>query len=125
MKCVRDTFLAELQRKATNLEELDGRSHPRRRNFAESHAGLSQLSREDPKTSMELCAELSEVMVEVFVYESGPLLRLEGAEEGMGVLGAAGGAPVYEVVDGREELGALVLDVVRCEVCGEEFRGRG
>ena len=34
-------------------------------------------------------AELSEVMVDVFVHENGPLLRLERAKERMWVLGAA------------------------------------
>ena len=69
-------------------------------------------------------AELSQVVVDVFVHENGPLLWFERTEERMWVLGAAGCAPGDEAIDGPDKLGAFEFQVALCGVRREEL-GRG
>jgi hypothetical protein len=64
-------------------------------------------------------------MVDVFVHENGPLMRIERTKERMWVLGTASCARIGKAIDSSDELGALALEVALCEVRREEFRRGG
>ena len=61
-----------------------------------------------------LDAELSQMMVEMFVRQDGPLLWLEWTEERMRVAGAALRALTGEAVDCSDKPGALAYEVTLC-----------
>ena len=65
------------------------------------------------------------MMVDVFVHENGPLMRIERTKERMWVLGTASCARIGKAIDSSDELGALALEVALCEVRREEFRRGG
>ena len=65
------------------------------------------------------------MMVDVFVQENGPLMRIERTKERMWVLGTASCARIGKAIDSSDELGALALEVALCEVRREEFRRGG
>ena len=71
-----------------------------------------------------LDAELSQVMVDVFVHENRPLLWLERTKERMWVFRAAGRAGGGKAIDRFKELGAFMLEFAPRGVGREEF-GRG
>ena len=77
------------------------------------------------RPGIALDAELTQVMVQVFVHENRPLLRLERAEEGVWVGGAAGRADGDKAIDCLEEPGAFALEVRLGGVGQEEFRRGG
>ena len=87
-----------------------------------SHSDL-RLWRVRP--GLVLGAELSQVMVQVFVHENRPLLRLERAEEGVWAGGAAGRAVGDKAIDCLQEPSAFDLEVRLGGVGQEEFRRGG
>lgn len=72
-----------------------------------------------------LDAELSQVMVDVFVHENRPLLWFERTKERMWVFGAASCAGGEKAIDSSDELGASALEFALCGVRHEEFRRGG
>ena len=71
-----------------------------------------------------LDAELSQMVIDVFVHENGPLLRFERTKERVWVLGATRCAVGGEAVDRCDELSAFSLEVALCVVRGKELRRR-
>lgn len=65
---------------------------------------------------LSLDAELPQVMVNVFVHEDSPLLRLEWAEERVRVISAARGALTGKAVDCRDKPGAFALELTLCRI---------
>jgi hypothetical protein len=61
------------------------------------------------------------MMVDVFVHENGPLMRIERTKERMRVLGTASCARMGKAIDSSDELGALALEVALCEVRREAY----
>jgi hypothetical protein len=74
-----------------------------------------------PRMGTALATELTQMMVDVFVHEDGPLLRFERTKERVWVLGAACCAPGGEAIDSCDELGAFALEVALCGVRREEL----
>ena len=69
-----------------------------------------------------LDAELTQMMVDVFVHEDGPLLRFERTKERMWVLGAARCAFIGEAINRCDEIAAFSLEVALGVVRGKELR---
>ncbi len=70
-----------------------------------------------------LCAELAEMVVEVFVHQDCPLFGGEFAEEGVGMRGASGGARGHETIE--EFCEALAFGVEVWFAPDDEFPGCG
>ena len=64
-----------------------------------------------PLMGTALDAELTQMMVEVFAHEDGPLLRFERTKERVWVLRAACCALGCEAIDSCDELGAFALEI--------------
>lgn len=64
-------------------------------------------------------AELSQVMVEMFVHENGPLLRFKRTKERMWVSRGAGCALSDKAINCCHELDPFVFEVAPCGICRE------
>lgn len=68
-----------------------------------------------------LDAELSQVMVDVFVHQNRPLLRFERTKERMWMLRAPNCAGRRKAIDRLHQLGAFALEVALCGVRHKQF----